>query len=571
MRVLILLMLFAVQGWGQELETPLVFSASTSTGQLYIDQNYTGAGSNLLQIDSEDLRTWEKKAGTASIPSATQISIPAVNDYVGTYVYRDFAIGSVYTFSGLIKGTSGETVRLLTGSGSETTITLSDDWVPFSLTRTYTSARTSELIYFKHIAGTTAQTLEISQVMFNQGNTPLAYERSPIPYLMLGAYENTDVYDPTAYGNYVDVTTNTRLSSRKLVGISPNGPWEMWTVLLDNNSAEHDLSRVGSTQWGGGIWQNYDGYIFSKYLYSGTTPSSVFYHPSNTWIVVGMTSDGAGASSAFRVAGATTVSAVSPDLTGGPFVQVLNYGGRWARTLVWPQVLTPSQRTSELAKLVASLDTEGIYIPSIATELLFAGDSITLNAGVTSSQGFAYQVEQSYEGKADFNIIGTNGGTMGSMLSDAPTTFYPWVATAATTGRTVVVHIAEGTNDIVSGRNAADTFADLQSFIAGLRTNGATKIVVATMLPRGDANTETRRQSYNDLIRNAVGSSIDALADWAANTDVGDYGDNLDLTYYQADGIHPNAVGHTILYGISKVAMENKKRRSHLLLLSAER
>lgn len=73
------------------------------------------------------------------------------------------------------------------------------------------------------------------------------------------------------------------------------------------------------------------------------------------------------------------------------------------------------------------------------------------------------------------------------------------------------------------------------------------------MLPRQNQK-ESDRTTYNGLIRsNAAGMGY-KVCDFAANSTIGDAGDENNTTYY-SDQIHPTAAGHVILQQIITATM----------------
>ena len=108
--------------------------------------------------------------------------------------------------------------------------------------------------------------------------------------------------------------------------------------------------------------------------------------------------------------------------------------------------------------------------------------------------------------------------------------------------------IFAGTNDIhVNGTSGAATWALLEAYINARIAAGwpAGNICVGTMLPRQNQH-EADRTALNTAIRsNAAGMGY-IVADFAADTTIGDAGDENNATYY-ADTIHPTAAGHAIM------------------------
>jgi hypothetical protein len=113
------------------------------------------------------------------------------------------------------------------------------------------------------------------------------------------------------------------------------------------------------------------------------------------------------------------------------------------------------------------------------------------------------------------------------------------------TGDVVVCHYAGG-NDSGIG-TAAQIYAQLEGLVDDLHALGPNvKVVLGTYLPRTSFN-DTVRGDVNDLIvANTAGA--DAVADWAADTTIGDDGDNANTTYYNSDGIHLLDAGTTVGY-----------------------
>ena len=71
------------------------------------------------------------------------------------------------------------------------------------------------------------------------------------------------------------------------------------------------------------------------------------------------------------------------------------------------------------------------------------------------------------------------------------------------------------------------------------------------MLPRSDtaapADFEAKRTAFNADLRQTWASHFAALVDVAADPRIGDAGDELDPTYYDADRVHLKATGLAIV------------------------
>lgn len=112
-----------------------------------------------------------------------------------------------------------------------------------------------------------------------------------------------------------------------------------------------------------------------------------------------------------------------------------------------------------------------------------------------------------------------------------------------------------GTNDIAAPLGTgAEIYALLAAYCAARRLAGWDALIVGTILPRSNAGLpegfEARRQEFNTLLR-ADHSFADALMDVAADSRIGDAGDELDTDYYNADRVHLVTGGSAVVAGIA--------------------
>jgi len=133
------------------------------------------------------------------------------------------------------------------------------------------------------------------------------------------------------------------------------------------------------------------------------------------------------------------------------------------------------------------------------------------------------------------------------MTTEAPTKIDPYVWSSLT--KDILIGW-EGTNDLYYGASATTAYNNLVTYYTARRAAGF-KVIVTTLLPRSNAGTpgsfEADRQTVNTNLRNNWASFGDALADVGADANMGDAGDELDLTYYDADKVHPNQTGNDYL------------------------
>jgi hypothetical protein len=126
---------------------------------------------------------------------------------------------------------------------------------------------------------------------------------------------------------------------------------------------------------------------------------------------------------------------------------------------------------------------------------------------------------------------GVSSETLATMLANAPTTVDPFYGPPGS-GNCVVIW--GGTNDITNGASPATVYADLVEYVAARHAVGW-KVVVPTMLSRVGEDVE--KDEYNALIlANTAGA--DAVVDFS-HTPIGIDGGYSNLTYFNADQIHP--------------------------------
>ena len=128
------------------------------------------------------------------------------------------------------------------------------------------------------------------------------------------------------------------------------------------------------------------------------------------------------------------------------------------------------------------------------------------------------------------------------------------------TGRTFILSVEIGTNDLFNYPGATDAIAAaayasaLQTYIAARRAAGW-KVITCTILPRSDAGLtapeiaahNARRALLRTTQLSWVGTLVDGCADFANDATMGPDAASNNTTYYNADKIHPIAAGHTIL------------------------
>ena len=182
--------------------------------------------------------------------------------------------------------------------------------------------------------------------------------------------------------------------------------------------------------------------------------------------------------------------------------------------------------------------------------LICDGNSLTAGAGSTTGNDYPSQLRTLLGSGYWVTNVGVGGKNTAQMISggaesvDSRQDFWNprnWLIAW------------EGTNEL--GISTAEGAYDLLvQYCQERRAAGANKIIVGTMLP-ADGRSEVERQEYNDLIRTNWDSFADAFADVGDDPTIGQTGDNLNLTYYNADKVHMTDAGYAIVAGIFEDAV----------------
>jgi lysophospholipase L1-like esterase len=117
-----------------------------------------------------------------------------------------------------------------------------------------------------------------------------------------------------------------------------------------------------------------------------------------------------------------------------------------------------------------------------------------------------------------------------------------------------ILVVLGGTNDIATAGNvsAATLIASIEGYCTD-RQSAGWQVVISTLLPRTDAgagvNHESRRATVNASIVTNHATYADALADLAANSAIGQLGDEAVKDYY-SDLLHLNRNGWHVVADI---------------------
>jgi hypothetical protein len=251
-------------------------------------------------------------------------------------------------------------------------------------------------------------------------------------------------------------------------------------------------------------------------------------------------------------AGSMTGAAVGKDGAGAVF-----YKGDVAEVLMWSRVLTAAERMQVEAYLRDKYAVEA-RPPAREDVVVYAGNShwtsylLTADANSTTNQ--AEKLITFPHKQANLGIGNWTTPQMTSVTSYLNYTNSYFDAAR----RANVLVVWEGTNDIVvNGANATTAYNNLVSYCQARQAEGW-KVVIVTILPREQNSTHnTARATVNTNIRTNWATFANALADVAANTTIGDDGDETNATNYDADQTHLNATGAAIAAGIIAPAVQS--------------
>jgi acyl-CoA thioesterase I len=173
------------------------------------------------------------------------------------------------------------------------------------------------------------------------------------------------------------------------------------------------------------------------------------------------------------------------------------------------------------------------------TTVLALGDSLTAGYGLPPDQGFVPQLQAWLAAKGEtVNIVnaGVSGDTTAGGLSRADWSLTPEVDA-------VIVNL--GGNDMLRGIDPAESRANLDAILAKVQARGLPVLLVSLRAP---GNYGTEFKTAFDAIYPDLAAKYDAvLADNYFFPVIDQSTKLLDPALMQADGIHPNAKGVTVI------------------------
>jgi lysophospholipase L1-like esterase len=250
-------------------------------------------------------------------------------------------------------------------------------------------------------------------------------------------------------------------------------------------------------------------------------------------------------------------AAAAPFEIGGRSVDSSFWTGGQCEVGVWKRRLSTTDLDLRWAGGAGNtvLVSGGAY--DSAMQLAYLGDSLTWGVPTDINNSLSYPeiaTDRLLANHRWYNL-GVPGRTTANVLANISEATSVYNASIT---KNVAVVMA-GVNDMAGDVTPAVAYANLQSIWSTLRAQGW-KVVVCTITP--DANYmdaahiaayPARRASLNTLIKSDA-TKYDALADIAANSTIGDDGDELNTTYYW-DKVHMYLAGYSIVADIVKTAV----------------
>lgn len=149
---------------------------------------------------------------------------------------------------------------------------------------------------------------------------------------------------------------------------------------------------------------------------------------------------------------------------------------------------------------------------------------------------------------------------IGGMTIEVMNQFYGWRISHLPVHKKNVLIFWEGTNAIQStGYLHADSvYREMKRYGLQARATGKwDKIIVMTILPFGTNNDmNLSRDTLNSLLISHYTEFCDTIIDLCADSDIGQWGDQLNATFY-TDKVHPTDAGQAIVMRMVYVALKN--------------
>lgn len=180
--------------------------------------------------------------------------------------------------------------------------------------------------------------------------------------------------------------------------------------------------------------------------------------------------------------------------------------------------------------------------------LICDGNSLTYGTSSTGGNNYPNYLATSLGSSWLVYNTGVQGQVTSAMVTNAPVQIDLTLGTPYFSKDVIIAW--EGTNSLNAGTDATTAYNSMVTYCLARKAAGA-KVIVGTCLPRSSAGVpgdfNAQRATYNTLIRSNYQYFADALLDVAADSRIGDDGDETNLTYYSGDNVHLNNNGYSVV------------------------
>lgn len=185
-----------------------------------------------------------------------------------------------------------------------------------------------------------------------------------------------------------------------------------------------------------------------------------------------------------------------------------------------------------------------------ADVIVFDGQSLNLVPSATTS--FPFKTMATGITHTHWHVAAVSGTTWLERTPRASVLVDKLWLTVPTSG-VATLYDTGGTKNIANNMNAADTFAQAAAYWAARRSAGYGLIVASTLSPTSGFNAGqlSEMADFNDLLRAAVGTEIDALADLDTIPELVLPFPN---TTYYPDGVHYSDAATTLIAPVTRAA-----------------
>lgn len=528
--------------------------------------------SNLLQYPRRLFNTgigWQK-GGVTTITDAAATFTPdgtgdasimtttASNSYL-QWVPLTVPAGD-YTMAIWVRSRSGGTqdFRMCVDFGGQVTKTAQTTWTRFTQTFTVTAA-SHQFLFVQTTAALTALDLEICDAKLYAGTSAgTEYALSGHMYLGSSHYDTR----PSVTAGEVDFTsvgygvmqhpanvtltasTTAVVGNKTAVASSFQGimsriqSYLTFSAMHDNSKAPTFFQNGGniSTQ-GGGLWDFKDlGYHCLIYRFSGTQ-FDIFLDDMKIYSLT-----------------VSAASVTAKDFWSGIVnSESFSCGYKWNSIVLYNSALSDNDCATVRSVLATKATASALTVTPITRVYFAEGHSIPANA-----TGYPYLFGPNSSPK----VVGINNAVGGTTLASMTARAAALDAKLPTnrTGRKFILTVDIGTNDLYSYAGATDAiaaaaYATALAAYCDARRAAGWLVVGVPVLPRSDAGigapAVAAHNARRALLRTEqltwVGTHYDAFADWGGDATMWPDAASNNVTYYNADKIHPILAGHTIL------------------------